>query len=84
VLRRIAAKIAVAVETIVSVERFDLARCRTTAPSTAPTPKKPSRKPYPTALLLSSLATAGRRAEKELAKKITIPDRSSSVRMPGE
>src|SRR5271168_3142893 len=72
---RIAAKTAEATEMTVSVENFARARCSAMAPRTAPVPKKPSRKPYPRALLLSSLATVGSRAQKELAKKMTAPDR---------
>jgi hypothetical protein len=84
VLKITAANVAVAMETTPSIESADLARGRATAPSTAPAPKKPSNKPYAIGLLLSSFATIGSRAQKELAKKMRHPDRTNNVRMPGE
>jgi hypothetical protein len=54
------------------------------APSTAPNPKNPSRKPYAMGLLLSSLAAVGRSAQKEPVKKISTAARTNTVRMPGE
>jgi len=44
-LKTIAANIAVAEDSRVSVESFDLVRCSTMAPSTAPNPKDPSKNP---------------------------------------
>src|ERR1700730_16476646 len=84
VLKRTAANVAVAMDSVVSVESLERARCRTTAPSTAPTPKNPSKKPYATGPLLSSFAAVGKRAQKELVKKMRNADRSSSARIPGE
>ena len=44
-LKTIAANVAVAEDSRVSVESFDLVRCSTMAPSTAPNPKDPSKNP---------------------------------------
>src|ERR1022692_882088 len=84
VLQRTAANVAVAMEMMASVESADLARGSATAPSTAPAPKKPSIRPYAMGPLLSSFATNGSKAQKELVKKIRHADRTSNVRMPGE
>src|SRR5580658_7304767 len=82
-LKMIAANVAVASESIVSVENLDRVRCSTTTPIIAPTPKNPSRNPYVSGLLLSSLAAVGKSAQNELVKKIRHADRTSSVRIPG-
>src|ERR1700676_2065783 len=83
-VRMTAANIAVATESRVSGESFDRARCSTMAPRTAPTPKNPSKKPYAIGLLLNSFAAVGKRAQKELVKKIRNAERSSNMRIPGE
>src|SRR5580704_7280890 len=79
-----AAKTAVAPDTILSTESAALARCNTIAPATAPTPKQPSSKPYPSELPVRFFATAGSSAQKALAKKITQAERTSNLRISGE
>src|SRR6202035_1709558 len=79
VLKRTAAKIEVAMEMMPSVESAALARGSATAPSTAPVPKDASNKPYAMGLPLSSLATIGSKAQKELVKKIRHADRTSKA-----
>src|SRR5882762_6310242 len=77
-------KTIVAADTTASTEAVFRARWSTIAPITAPIPKRPKSKPYPTELLLNSLATAGSRAQKALEKKMTQADLNKSVRIPGE
>jgi hypothetical protein len=75
-------KKAVAADAILSNETEALARCNTITPATAPRPKQPSSKPYPSELSVKFFATAGSSAQKALAKKITQAE--SSLRMSGE
>jgi hypothetical protein len=83
-LKMTPANVAVAADSNVSEEIFERVRCSTIAPATAPNPKKPSRKPYVIGFSLISFAAVGKRAQKELVKKMRTAERSRRVRMPGE
>jgi hypothetical protein len=75
-----AAKTAVAPDTMLSTENKPRARCNTIAPTTAPTPKQPSSKPYPSELSVKFFATAGSSAQKApIAKVISINGEGAGV-----
>src|ERR1700690_1521223 len=78
------ANTAVATAITTSTPYILLKRCSATAPSTAPVPKNPNSKPYPSELWLTFFATAGNKAQNALEKKITNADLTNSLRMPGE
>src|SRR6202167_630270 len=83
-LKMTPANVVVAADNKVSEETLERVRCSTMAPTTAPNPKNPSKKPYVIELLLISFAAAGKSAQNELVKKIRTADRRRRVGMRGE
>src|SRR5262249_47670224 len=76
-------RMAMAVETTVSIDHRALAFSITTAPPTAPAPNDPSKIPYVIALALSVRAMVGNRAKTALAQNITTPARSMTALTTG-
>jgi len=76
--------IAMPTDTMTSADQRARARCMIIAPPIAPSPKHPSRMPYPSGLPLIRCATEGNSASTALAKNMAAPARTVTARIPGE
>ena len=77
-------KITTPVETTTSVGHLARADCIINAPPIAPAPKHPSNIPYPIAVSFTLRATVGSNAKRALEKNMTMPVRTTTVRIVGE